>query len=144
MLVECLAKNRSYLDSMLNPILRRCASAQERGIINMFEKKGIIITDMKKGQTFDDAESDAIEVGAEEVNLADEETSILEFITDEYDLFTVSGELTKAGYNCKEASISYIPNTEGSMNVFEAKNFEKLVDMLMEEEFVTAVHSNAS
>eukprot|EP00090_Calanus_glacialis_P001514 TRINITY_DN11087_c0_g1_i3.p1 TRINITY_DN11087_c0_g1~~TRINITY_DN11087_c0_g1_i3.p1 ORF type:complete len:279 (-),score=93.11 TRINITY_DN11087_c0_g1_i3:99-896(-) len=143
-LVECLAKKKAHLDVRLNPIFRRCGSTQEFGVINMFEKKGIIVTDMKKGQTFDDAESDAIEVGAEEVNLADEETSILEFITDEYDLFTVSGELTKAGYNCKEASISYIPNTEGSMNVMEAKTYEKLVDMLMEEEVVIAVHSNAT
>jgi len=143
-LVECLAKKRSHLDVRLNPILRRCGSAQEHGIVNMFQKKGIIITDMKKGQTFDDAESDAIEVGAEEVNLVDEETGMLEFITGEHDLFTVSGELTKAGYNCKEASISYIPNTEGSMNAMEAKTYEKLVDMLMEEEVVTAVHSNAT
>ena len=143
-LVECLAKKKAHLDVKLNPILRRCGSTQEQGVSNMFEKKGIIVTDMKKGQTFDDAESDAIEVGAEEVNLADEETSMLEFITGEHDLFTVSGELTKAGYICKEASISYIPNTEGSMNGFETKNYEKLVDMLMEEECVTAVHSNTS
>jgi len=143
-LVECLSKKRAHLDVRLNPIFRKCGSAQENGIINMFEKKGIIITDMKKGQTIDDAESDAIEVGAEEVTLVDEETGMLEFITGEYDLFAVSGELTKAGYNCKEASISYIPNTEGAMNAMEAKTYEKLVNMLMEEEVVTAVHSNAT
>merc|ERR1712008_229792 len=94
-LVECLCGKKSHLDQ-LNPILRKFGSSRELGIANMFEKKGIIFAEMKKGATFDDAESDAIEMGAEEVNLVEENS--LEFITGEYDLASVSTELTKAGY----------------------------------------------
>eukprot|EP00092_Neocalanus_flemingeri_P052332 GFUD01061166.1.p1 GENE.GFUD01061166.1~~GFUD01061166.1.p1 ORF type:complete len:198 (-),score=62.24 GFUD01061166.1:175-723(-) len=141
--VECLARNKGTLNVKINPILRRCGSTQENGITNMFEKKGVIVTDMKKSSTIDDAETDAIEVGAEEVNLIDEETNTLEFITGQNDLVIVCSELGKSGYNCKDASISYIPTTETSLNILEAKALEKLVDMLMQEDCVTAVHTNA-
>ena len=108
----------------------------------MFEKKGIIVAEMKKGATFDDAESDAIEMGAEDVNLVEEK--ILEFSTGEYDLASVSRELTKAGYTCMEATIAYIPNTATELGPIEAKALQKLVDMLMEDNYVTAVHCTAA
>ena len=53
-------------------------------------------------------------------------------------------ELSKASYNCKEASISYIPNTEASLDILESKAYEKLVNLLMQEDIVIDVHSNAS
>jgi len=143
-LIQCLAAKRNTLDVKLNPILRKHGSSQEFGIANMFEKKGVIITDLKKGATFDDAESDAIEVGAEEVNLVDEESNILEFTTGEHDLAAVSQELAKAGYTCKDASIAYIPFTETELNNMESRTLQKLVDKLMEESCVVAVHSNSA
>ena len=141
-LVECLAPNKGGIDAKIRPCLRKCGSSQETGVAKMFEKKGLIIADMKKDASFDDAESDAIEVGAEEVNLLDDE--VLEFITGEYDLVTVSNALGKAGYNCKEASISYIPLTQTDLNTMEANTLQKLVDMLMEEPCVISVHSSAA
>ena len=57
-LVECLAKSRGTILVKLNPVLRKCGAVQETGITNMFEKKGVIVTDMKKGAIFDDAETD--------------------------------------------------------------------------------------
>jgi len=143
-LIQCLAANRGTLGAKLNPILRKHGSSQEIGVSKMFEKKGVIIAEIKKGATFDDAESDAIEFGAEEVNLVEGESNILEFITGEFDLAAVSSELTKAGYNCKDASIAYIPLTETELNTMETRTFQKLVDTLMEESLVVAVHSNAA
>jgi len=141
-LVECLAKSKGVMNSKLNPILRKCASTQEMGITNMFDKKGVIVSEMKKGATFDDVETDAIEVGAEEVNLL-EETNTLEFTTSQNDLAIVSSGLAKAGYNCKDASILYLPNVEISVSVLEARTLEKMIDLLMQEDIVTAVHCNA-
>ena len=46
----------------------------ENGILNMFEKKGVIVTN--KDISFDEAEEFAIEVGAEEV---EEEENVLIF-----------------------------------------------------------------
>ena len=56
---------------------------------------------MKKNTNMDDAETDAIEAGAEEVEMIDEESQTLEFITPESDLVQVKGALVKAGYHCK-------------------------------------------
>jgi len=141
-LVECLAKSRGLMNNKLNTILRKCASTQEKGISNMFDKKGVIVTDMKEGATLDDVETDAIEVEAEEVTLL-EETNELQFTTGPTDLVMVSSKLVKAGYKCKDASISYVPNVEVSLSAIEAKALEKMIDMLMQEDIVTAVHCNA-
>ena len=50
------------LQSQINPVLRKCGSSQEQGLVNMFEKKGVILTSLKAGTSLDDAETDGIEV----------------------------------------------------------------------------------
>ena len=92
----------------------------------------------------DDAETDAIEAGAEEVNVIDEENNTLEFITDEQDLFSAKNSLVAAGYQCHDATITYIPNVAATPNGIEKKTLEKMVDLLMDLEIVTNVHTNAS
>ena len=106
-------------------------------------QKGVIIAVLRKGVSLDDAESDAIEAGAEEVNIIDEESNTLEFITQDIDLVYVKGALVKAGYNCEDATITYIPNVTASPNGIERKTLDKMVDVLMNEEIVTNVHTNA-
>ena len=76
---------------------------------------------MKKDTNLDDAETDAIEAGAEEVNVIDEESGTLEFVTPDTDLVNVKGCLVKAGYECQDASIVYIPNVEATPNGIEKK-----------------------
>ena len=142
-IVETLVKNRGLVPVKLNPIIRKHGAVEERGVLNMFDKKGVIIAPMKTGSCMDDAESDAIEAGAEEVTLIDEDEQILEFITLDTDFVQVKGSLVKAGYQCSQASISYIPNIEVSPSGLERKALEKLLEALMSEEIVTNVHSNA-
>ena len=108
----------------------------------IFTQKGVIIAEMRKGTTLDDAESDAIEAGAEEVTLIDEETNTLEFVTQDIDLVQVKGALIKAGYKCEDATITYIPNVTASPNGIERKTLDKMVDVLMNEAIVTNVHTN--
>ena len=107
----------------------------------LFTQKGVIIAEMRKGTTLDDAESDAIEAGAEEVTLIDE-TNTLEFVTQDIDLVQVKGALIKAGYKCEDATITYIPNVTASPNGIERKTLDKMVDVLMNEAIVTNVHTN--
>ena len=99
---------------------------------------------MKKETTIDDAETDAIEAGAEEVNLLDDESGTLEFIVPDTDLVHCKGALVKAGYECQDASIVYIPNIEAAPNGIEKKTLQKMVELLMNEEIVTNVHTNAN
>lgn len=99
---------------------------------------------MRKDSTMDDAETDAIEAGAEEVNVIDEENNTLEFITDEQDLFSAKNSLVTAGYQCHDATITYIPNVTATPNGIEKKTLDKMVDLIMDLEIVTNVHTNAS
>ena len=69
----------------------------------------------------EDAETDAIEAGAEEVNVTDEKSGTLEFVSPDNDLVTVKGCLVKAGYECQDASIAYFPNVEDTPNGIEKK-----------------------
>ena len=69
----------------------------------------------------EDAETDAIEAGAEEVNVIDEKSGTLEFVSPDNDLVTVKGCLVKAGYECQDASIAYFPNVEATPNGIEKK-----------------------
>ena len=98
---------------------------------------------MKENTNLDDAETDAIEAGAEEVNVIDDESRTLEFLTPEADLVQVKGALTKAGYDCRDASVLYIPNTYATLNGIEKKSLQKFVEALMNESIVTNVHTNA-
>jgi len=143
-IVECLVKSKGLIPVKLNPILRKHGSQEEKGILNMFDKKGVILATISKDKTFDDVETDAIEVGAEEVNLIDEETRTVEFVTQEDDFSQVKGSLTKAGYDCQDASIAFIPNVEITPNGLERKMLDKMVDLMMAEAIVTNVHTNAS
>ena len=101
------------------------------------------MADMRKNTTMDDAETDAIEAGAEDVSMIDEDSQTLEFLTPESDLVQVKGSLTKAGYNCRDASVLYIPNTFAQLSGLEKKSLEKFVDALMNETIVINVHTNA-
>ena len=76
------------------------------------------------------------------MNLIDEETNTLEFITQDLDLVHVKGALVKSGYKCEDATITYIPNVTASPNGIERKTLDKMVDVLMNEAIVTNVHTN--
>ena len=98
---------------------------------------------MRENTTMDDAETDAIEAGAEDVSMIDEESKTLEFLTPDSDLVQVKGSLTKAGYNCRDASVLYIPNSFAQLSGVEKGSLEKLVNALMNESIVINVHTNA-
>ena len=120
------------LQSQINPVLRKCGSSHEQGLVNMFEKKGVILTSLKAGASLDDAETDGIEVlinltlnsehhqvGAEEVVLANEEESdqLLEFTTDPGQLAIVQQGMTSLGYKIEEVDfIRHHMQTKISLN----------------------------
>ena len=43
LVVECLAKSRSVVPPVINPILRKNGSVEERGILNMFDRVNLDI-----------------------------------------------------------------------------------------------------
>jgi len=111
----------------------------------MFEKKGVILTSLKTGASLDDAESDGIEVGAEEVVFANEEESdqLLQFTTDPGELSMVQQGMTGLGYKIEEARVAYVPHTTAQLSPLETGVLTKLVNSLEELSIVMGVHHNA-
>ena len=83
---------------------------------------------MRGCAVLEDAETDAIEAGAEEVNVIDEKSGTLEFVSPDNDLVTVKGCLVKAGYECQDASIAYFPNVEATPYGIGKKMFQDLTN----------------
>jgi len=110
----------------------------------MFDKKGLILTTLKTGSSLDDAETDGIELGAEEVVLVDEEESgkLLQFTTDPGDLAVVQQGMFGIGYKIEEAKVVYIPTTTTQLSPIEANVLNKLVNQLEELNIVMGVHHN--
>ena len=46
LVVECLAKSRGAVPPVINPILKKNGSVEERGVINMFDRVNIEISEM--------------------------------------------------------------------------------------------------
>jgi hypothetical protein len=42
-------KHRGQIEPELNPVLRRRGGVMEKGLLSMFNKKGVIITQLLKG-----------------------------------------------------------------------------------------------
>jgi len=144
-IVECLAKKRSFVQIAMNPVMRKNGSEAEQGLAKMFEKKGIIVANLKENTTLDDAESDGIEVGAEEVEWAGEESDgLLQFQTDPMHLSSVETNLVQFGYVVEEAAVYYIPRAMVELSGIESSVFQKLLNGLHDLDIVTAVHHNAA
>ena len=45
LVVECLAKSRGAVPPVINPILKKNGSVEERGVINMFDRVNIEISE---------------------------------------------------------------------------------------------------
>jgi len=144
-IAECLAKKKTSIPIPLNPIMRKCGTVHEQGVVNMFEKKGFIVAKLRNGTSLDDAETDGIEAGAEEVDWAGEEQEgLVLYQTDASHLARVQDALVKLGYTIIEANINYLPHTTVELTPIELGVFRNLLEKLSDVDLVTRVHHNAA
>jgi len=143
-IAECLAKKRTVIPIALNPVMKKCGTVQEQGLVNIFEKKGFIVAKLRNGSSLDDAETDGIEAGAEEVEwAAEEQEGLVLYQTDSSHLARVQEALVNLGYTIVEANIHYLPQTTVSLSPIELGVFRNLLEKLSEVDIVTRVHHNA-
>merc|ERR1711874_384737 len=117
----------------------------EKGVANMFEKKGIVIVQAKEGEGLGEAEESAIEVGAEEVNeIEGGEETLFEFVTDPNHFATVKVALEKMNYVCRDAGVQYLPKIVVELNSLDAARSKKLIEALEQLDVVVSVHTNIS
>ncbi len=108
----------------------------------MFDKKGQILVDKEEYETdADEFMMLALDSGAEDFS---EEDDSYEIITAPEDFSAVREELEKAGVPMAQAEITMIPQNYVSLTSEEdKKNFEKILDLLDDEDDVQNVYHNA-
>jgi len=106
----------------------------------MFQEKGEIIIE-KDDLDEDEIMMIALDSGAEDFSSDEEEVFIV--TTTPEDFGTVREALEAAGIGFLEASVKMIPDTYTEINELDAKKFQKMLDLLEDDEDVQDVYHNA-
>lgn len=141
--VENIAKSRQHAELKVLTVLKKRGGSGtlERHPKTKFDRKGIILAEVNK-ESLGLLEDDAIEAGAEDVELVSEEDLIAEFVTNVNDLASVKEVLEGKGYKCLDSNIKYIPETPCNPSPMESKAALNLKGFLEELDTVVAVHEN--
>ena len=111
-------------------------------VMFMFDQKGVIVIEKPDKIDEDQIMMDALEAGADDVEITDE---YFEVTTDIGSFSSVRGALEKSGYTFASAEISYIPQTETDLT--DEKDIilmNKLIEHLEDNDDVQAVWHNWS
>lgn len=104
-----------------------------------FEKKGIIIIDAA-GKEEDAVMEDALDAGAEDFS---NEGEAFEITTEPGDFSAVREALEQKGYEFLSAEVEMIPSNEVTLDEAQTKQFNKMIDMLEDNDDVQNVFHNA-
>lgn len=105
----------------------------------MFQEKGEIIIE-KADLDEDEVMMMALDAGAEDFQ-AEEEVFVVTTTPD--DFTSVSEALEANGLSFLEAEVKMVPDTYTAINEDDAKKFQKMLDLLDDDDDVTAVYHNA-
>ena len=106
----------------------------------MFQEKGEIV--IEKGDLDEDEiMMMALDAGAEDFNADEEEVFVI--TTTPEDFSSVREELEAQGLEFLEASVKMIPDTYTEINEDDAKKFQKMLDLLEDDDDVQEVYHNA-
>ena len=106
----------------------------------MFQEKGEIV--IEKGQLDEDEiMMMALDAGVEDFNADEEEVFVI--TTTPEDFSSVREELEAQGLEFLEAGVKMIPDTYTEINEDDAKKFQKMLDLLEDDDDVQEVYHNA-
>lgn len=140
-IVEAMTDNRNRTAADIRHIFdKHGGNMGTAGCVDfMFSKKGVILIEKTKKTNEDEVTLDAIEAGAEDINVEEE---YIEILTGPNDLRDVKAKLEKK-YKIESADIDMIPSNYISIsNEKHAESMEKLIDEMEEYEDVQNVYHN--
>ncbi len=138
-LVEALTENRNRTSADVRHVFsKNGGSLGEPGsVAYLFEKKGVILIDSARYS--EDDLLPAVEAGAEDIT-TDED--VFEVITEPSDFTAVRAALDDAGVELEGAEMAYRPTSLVPVEEAQAARLMKLIDLLEENDDVSAVHAN--
>ena len=138
LIVEMMGKSEADCKKNLSYLLKKSGGMIDKGIINMFDKKGVIVT--KKTMSLDEAEELAIEIeGVEEVKESDDSLVFLCNAQRYPEIHKAVSEKLEV----EESQIRYLPNVLTEIiNKREKVLFLYMLNELEKHDDVMAVHHN--
>ncbi|MDR5587023.1 MULTISPECIES: YebC/PmpR family DNA-binding transcriptional regulator [Clostridium] len=106
----------------------------------MFQEKGELVIE-RADKDEDEMMMLALDAGAEDFNADEEEVFVV--TTTPEDFGTVREALEAAGIEFLEADVKMIPDTYTAINEDDAKKFQKMLDLLDDDDDVQEVYHNA-
>ena len=106
----------------------------------MFQEKGELVIE-KEDRDEDEMMMLALDAGAEDFNADEEEVFVV--TTAPEDFGTVREALEAEGIEFLEAAVKMIPDTYTAINEDDAKKFQKMLDLLDDDDDVQEVYHNA-
>lgn len=140
-IVETLTDNKNRTAGDVRHIFDKFGgSIGTNGCVSyLFESKGVIVVEKKKGMDDDEVMMAALEAGAEDFNADDE----YEIITTPEDFNAVCDNLRAKGYEFLSSQIDRIPSMTIALEDSAAEKFTKMLDMFEENDDVQNVYHNA-
>ena len=106
----------------------------------MFQEKGEIVIE-KLDKDEDEIMMMALEAGAEDFNADEDEVFIITTTPEDFE--AVNEALLAKGIEFIESSVGLIPDTYSKINEEDAKKFQKMLDLLDNDDDVTEIYHNA-
>ena len=140
-IVETLTDNKNRTAGDVRHIFDKFGGSMgTNGCVSyLFESKGVIVVEKKKGMDDDEVMMAALEAGAEDFNADDE----YEIITTTEDFNAVCDNLRAKGYEFLSSQIDRIPSMTVTLEDSAAEKFTKMLDMFDENDDVQNVYHNA-
>ena len=140
-IVETLTDNKNRTAGDVRHIFDKFGGSMgTNGCVSyLFESKGVIVVEKKKGMDDDEVMMAALEAGAEDFNADDE----YEIITTPEDFNAVCDNLRAKGYEFLSSQIDRIPSMTVTLEDSAAEKFTKMLDMFDENDDVQNVYHNA-
>ncbi|MBE5817347.1 MAG: YebC/PmpR family DNA-binding transcriptional regulator [Clostridiales bacterium] len=139
-IVKALTDNRNRTASDVRHIFDKFGgNLGTTGCVSyMFDNKGIITLE-NNGIDEDEISMLVLDLGAEDIDYDEE---IITIYTDPTEVTVVSEGLTAAGYTLADASVGFVPQNTMSLDDEAMVKFEKMLDMLEENDDVQDVWHN--
>ena len=147
LIVEGLAPTLGMLGSDVGQIMRKAGCGRETGVLQMFDRLGLVTARGDDGVDLDQAEELAIECEANEVEEAgtdEDDKRVFVFLCEPQTLFQVRGALEKTGkVEVMSAETRYEPRVMAEVPGGAKRAMEELVERLKNEcSSVVAVYHN--
>ncbi|CEK10964.1 YebC/PmpR family DNA-binding transcriptional regulator [Legionella hackeliae] len=139
-LVDCLSDNKNRTVSDVRHAFTKHGGnlGTDGSVSYLFTKQGEIL--LAAGQSEESAMEAAIEAGAEDVVVEDNQ---IEIITADDNYHTVLAAIQGAGYEVEQSHLTMRAQTTVALDKETAESLMKLIDMLEDLDDVQEVHSNA-